>query len=71
MAEEIIEYINGIKTTTIIEDTSAMADEQLKAERFAICSICELRENDFCKSCSCILSVKLSYINSNCPEGKW
>lgn len=69
--EQNIEYINGIKTINITEDTSSMASQELKAERQAVCDTCEFKDGEICKSCMCLLQVKLSYADSTCPEGKW
>lgn len=69
--EQNIEYINGIKTTTIMEDMSPLASSELKATRQAVCDTCDFKDGDICNSCMCLLDVKLSYVDSSCPEEKW
>ena len=69
--EQNIEYINGIKTINIVEDLSSVATQELKDYRMSICNTCSFKDGDVCNSCMCLLSVKLGYVNSTCPEGKW
>ena len=69
--EQNIEYIGGIKVVNVVEDTSVLADEDLKEQRTSICDACSFKNGELCNSCMCLLNVKISYVNSSCPEGKW
>jgi len=68
---KIEEYISGVKTVRIIDDGLSLASEDLKTSRLSVCSSCEHYSTDMCLQCSCLIHVKISQVDSTCPEGKW
>jgi hypothetical protein len=71
MSVEKIEYRNGIKVIHITQDEFDMASNELKQQRLSTCESCEKRDDDSCLECSCLLSVRTSYLDISCPIGKW
>ena len=71
MAQETIEYINGIKVINVIQDEFDMASAELRQQRLDTCNGCEKKIEDTCSECSCLLSVRTSYLEITCPIGKW
>jgi hypothetical protein len=69
--EQKIEFINGIKVTTITSDEFDLASSELRQQRMNVCDGCEFKVNDSCSQCSCLLNVRIAYLESFCPEGKW
>jgi len=71
MSTEKIEYRDGVKVISIIQDEFDMASNELRQQRLSVCEPCEKRNNDSCSECSCLLSVRTSYLDITCPIGKW
>ena len=48
-------------------------DEQLKAQRMAICGGCEhlIKFTKQCKKCGCFMHLKTLLPHASCPVGKW
>jgi len=45
--------------------------KRIGQERIDICGTCDRYENDKCKECGCIMSIKVMFPHSDCPLGKW
>ena len=72
---ETIEYINGVKVVSIVEEFSA-ADVETIVSRKSICSSCIFYIEDpagekMCESCGCLINVITVGNGKTCPEGKW
>ena len=50
----------------VVEQTPV--EENVAAERRAICDTCEYKINDMCDLCGCLIE---SNVNSSCPAGYW
>jgi hypothetical protein len=68
---ETVEYIDGIKIITVINEPIEEASAQERAEREAICYACDKYSNGVCSECSCILELRTRYKIMFCPIGKW
>lgn len=65
-------YVNGIKIVEVFLEPSDIASDTLKLERLAICKSCEYKTStDTCSQCSCLLTNRVSYVESFCPVEKW
>ena len=54
----------------------AIAKSEDRYNRRDICFSCEFKKGYFkkyyrCTSCQCLISTKLIFTTSECPEGKW
>jgi rRNA maturation endonuclease Nob1 len=52
---------------------SVIAEQEVQKQRREICYACEFHdpEQHRCKSCGCMLSVKISMSANSCPQNKW
>ncbi|HDQ15208.1 MAG TPA: hypothetical protein ENN41_10390 [Sediminispirochaeta sp.] len=50
-----------------------MVDWEKRASRYAICEECEhfFPVTKQCLKCGCFLKLKVKYVDSSCPVGKW
>lgn len=62
-------YMNIIEI--ILNDDSIMCTLDEKNERLKICQSCSLLQNDICEKCGCLIDVRASYKDADCPMGKW
>lgn len=45
--------------------------KRISDERLNICKTCDRYNNDICKECGCIMSLKTMFPYSECPLNKW
>lgn len=64
---------NAVKPWDIINPNTEWADEELKKQRFDICSSCPelISVTSQCKQCGCVMKVKTGLKLATCPLGKW
>lgn len=46
-------------------------DKNTQLERFTHCISCEFFNLGICSKCGCIMLVKVTMPDAECPEGKW
>lgn len=60
------------KVAEAIEDTIALAPEELVTKRLEICHACpSLGVLNRCKECGCFMDAKTRLMNVECPLKKW
>jgi len=62
---------NGVIIREIVYEESDLSTDSQKNNWISVCGSCELKENDTCGSCGCLLLTLMTYKNSTCPMGKW
>lgn len=55
----------------ILSDDAVMTDITEKTSRIDICSSCDKLSMDVCSVCGCLVEVRASYKDADCPLGKW
>lgn len=55
----------------LFQDLSIVSSQEEKEKRMNICNECSFLEGDFCSACSCFLPIKITFVSSFCPKGKW
>jgi hypothetical protein len=54
-----------------VQGNSTLVDEGVKQYRWSVCQECPQLQNDRCLECGCFMKVKVAFVTSNCPLGKW
>lgn len=54
-----------------VEGNPSIADDTTREQRWSTCQSCEFLANDRCSKCGCFMKVKVAFITSKCPVGKW
>jgi hypothetical protein len=76
----IIENAKKTRTVKLFRDVSAGLTNLLKrgkvtewkaSLRMEICNSCDKNEIGICRSCGCVLALKVRANENSCPEGKW
>ena len=73
---DISQWLNDLATfgTAVVNHVAAgmpQASDDLQSARKAVCSSCDKRNVNTCTSCHCYLPLKTTWMDSDCPEGKW
>ncbi len=57
----------------LLDSSLLRSSSALKQERLATCHECENFKERFkkCSVCGCIMPLKVSLVDSKCPEGRW
>lgn len=57
----------------VLTGNAEYADKQLQEERERICQQCEIRNEllNMCTACGCFIHLKVKFVKSECPVGKW
>lgn len=47
--------------------------KEIRNTRLEICNSCEffVKDTTACKRCGCIMSLKVNFVETKCPIGKW
>ena len=65
--------MNLIPKPTTTKSNKYITDKQTAQSRYNVCKSCE-RFNTVtytCKECGCLMKLKVKFITSQCPIGKW
>lgn len=54
-----------------IEGNKNLVDDDVRESRWSICQQCPRLQNDRCLECGCFMKVKVAFVTSICPIGKW
>ena len=64
-------YVNGIPVhSTFYEESDYSTDEQ-KQSWMNVCNNCELKQNDSCGYCGCLLEKVMFHFDAKCPDNRW
>ena len=61
----------GLATANHVLNGMPEASNELQTARHQVCSGCEYKQGNTCTSCNCYLPLKVSWEDSDCPQGKW
>lgn len=61
----------GTIVKNALEGNASIASDELREHRWSTCKSCEFLSNDRCSKCGCFMKVKVAFITSKCPVGKW
>lgn len=62
-----------VKFTDLFDPRQPRSDDEIKAERLAICNECPFLNKQFvkCTKCGCFMKLKTTLLEAKCPVGKW
>lgn len=71
--EEWKENLGETRPWDLLNPNTIYANEELAAQRFAICKACPelVKLTKQCKKCGCLMHLKTKIENANCPIEKW
>lgn len=55
----------------ILNDDAVISSQEEKTSRLSLCNACELLNVDTCSRCGCLVDVRASYKEAQCPLGRW
>ena len=64
---------DAVKPWDILNPNEPRSDEQIKADRLAICENCEHFKQKMrqCRLCNCFMDIKTTLTRAKCPVDKW
>jgi hypothetical protein len=62
-----------VRPWDILKSNKGFIPEYVKEERLKICHSCEdlIKLTGMCKHCGCIMKLKTTLAEANCPKAKW
>lgn len=54
-----------------VSGNKTLVEQDVRDSRWSICNGCERLQGDRCLECGCFMKVKVAFITSECPLGKW
>lgn len=54
-----------------LSGNKTLVDDSVREERWSTCQSCPKLQNDRCVECGCFMKVKVAFVTSKCPIGKW
>lgn len=64
---------DDVKPWDLLNPKQPRSEEEVRAERLAICEKCEFFRQTFrsCKLCGCYMDLKTTLGNAKCPDDRW
>ena len=64
---------DDVKFLDLFDPRQPRSEEELKADRLAICAECPffIKRSKRCSKCGCYMKLKTSLEQAKCPVGKW
>tara|TARA_R110000868_G_scaffold201591_3_gene449109 strand:+ start:3020 stop:3307 length:288 start_codon:yes stop_codon:yes gene_type:complete len=71
MAKNLIR--DGVKiTSNAISGNSTLVDDSVRELRIKTCRECpQFTPDERCVECGCFMKIKVAFVTSKCPIGKW
>lgn len=54
-----------------VKGNNTLASDEVRNQRWSTCQECPLLLNNRCTECGCFMKVKVAFLTSKCPIGKW
>jgi hypothetical protein len=54
-----------------VEGNKSLVDDDIRDKRWFTCQGCPRLQNDRCLECGCFMKIKVAFVTSVCPLGKW
>ena len=54
-----------------IKGNSTLVEDGVRFKRWETCLGCPLLKDERCTECGCFMKVKVAFVTSKCPIGKW
>lgn len=54
-----------------LSGNKTLVEQNIRDSRWSTCNDCERLQADRCLECGCYMKVKVAFITSECPLGKW
>ncbi len=70
MAKNLMRDGSKIVSNALQGNTTLVSDE-VRTTRWSTCLGCPQLQNDRCLECGCFMKVKVAFVTSQCPLGKW
>lgn len=62
----------GKIVSNAVQGNKSLVDDDIRENRLSICRTCpKFTPEERCTECGCFMKVKVAFVTSKCPMGKW
>lgn len=54
-----------------LQGNTTLVSDDVRNTRWSTCTTCPSLKDDRCVECGCFMKVKVAFVTSKCPIGKW
>jgi hypothetical protein len=54
-----------------VQGNATIVSDEVRESRWSTCQACPFLSENRCTKCGCFMKVKVAFVTSQCPEGKW
>lgn len=63
---------SGKIVSSALQGNKTLVEDEIREHRISICRVCpKFTPEERCTECGCFMKVKVAFVTSVCPIGKW